>query len=85
MAVSCRRLINGGFGPLFFILMHIYLKHPIHGKKIAVLDIEAEKDKELGWEEFDPSEKIEQTVAKLEVDGELEVNELKTRRRRKLV
>lgn len=29
--------------------MHIYLKHPIHGTKVAISDIEAEYDIENGW------------------------------------
>lgn len=29
--------------------MHIYLKHPIHGTKVAISDIEAECDVENGW------------------------------------
>lgn len=32
----------------------IYLRHPIHGAKVASLDMEAEYDKQHGWEEFDP-------------------------------
>ena len=33
----------------------IYLRHPIHGAKVASLDMEAEYDKQHGWEEFDPT------------------------------
>ena len=34
----------------------IYLRHPVHGVKIAVLDLEAEADEENGWERFDPND-----------------------------
>lgn len=33
----------------------IYLRHPIHGAKVASLDLEAEYDIQNGWEEFDPT------------------------------
>lgn len=32
----------------------IYLKHPIHGAKVASSDWEAAYDKQHGWIEFDP-------------------------------
>ncbi len=35
--------------------MIIYLRHPKHGCKVAISDIEARIDVENGWEEFDPS------------------------------
>lgn len=34
----------------------IYLKHPLHGSKVACSDIEVRHDKAQGWEEYDPSE-----------------------------
>lgn len=34
----------------------IYLRHPIHGAKVACLDIEADFDEQNGWERFDPTE-----------------------------
>jgi len=30
----------------------IYLKHPVHGRKIATLDLEAEYDEQNGWERY---------------------------------
>jgi len=36
----------------------IYLRHPIHGNKIATLDIEAAHDEEHGWTRYDPKEKV---------------------------
>jgi hypothetical protein len=34
----------------------IYLRHPVHGSKVACLDLEAEADKENGWVEYYPHE-----------------------------
>lgn len=34
----------------------IYLRHPIHGAKVATLHLEAEYDEQNGWEQFDPTE-----------------------------
>ena len=35
--------------------MLIYLRHAIHGTKIATMDLEAEADEQNGWERFDPN------------------------------
>lgn len=37
--------------------MVIYLRHPVHGVKVAIAEFEAEHDKENGWEVFDPTAK----------------------------
>jgi hypothetical protein len=29
--------------------MVIYLKHPIHGRKVATMDLEADADEKNGW------------------------------------
>lgn len=63
--------------------MVIYLKHPVHGTKVAISDHEAEYDKGNGWEVFDPNEKIEQPVAIPDDNDEIEANKLHLRRRRK--
>jgi hypothetical protein len=34
--------------------MVIYLKHPIHGAKVATLDLEAEMDEQNGWVRYNP-------------------------------
>lgn len=50
----------------------IYLRHPTHGAKVAISDMEAEHDRQNGWEAYDPNA----------VMDELEtVNELQPRRR----
>ena len=33
----------------------IYLKHPVHGTKVATLDMEAVFDEMHGWARFDPA------------------------------
>lgn len=33
--------------------MHIYLKHPVHGHKVAIAEEEAMNDEENGWERFE--------------------------------
>lgn len=45
----------------------IYMRHPVHGVKIASLEAEAEYDETHGWERYTP--------------GEESVNELRQRRR----
>ena len=32
--------------------MHIYLKHPIHGTKVAISDVEADYDEQNGWTRY---------------------------------
>lgn len=54
--------------------MIIYLKHPIHGTKVATMEAEAEADKENGWVEFDPTNRVEEKK-------EAPENELRRRRR----
>jgi hypothetical protein len=34
----------------------IYLRHPVHGAKVATMDLEADYDEQNGWERFDPDE-----------------------------
>ena len=34
--------------------MHIYLKHPTHGAKVAISDSEAEYDEQNGWTRYNP-------------------------------
>lgn len=52
----------------------IYLKHPVHGEKIASLDLEAEHDEKHGWVRYTPGEE--------ETPEAQPVNELRPRRRR---
>lgn len=51
--------------------MNIYLQHPVHGRKIATMELEAEQDEQNGWTRY--NENIE--APKVE-------NELVSRRKR---
>lgn len=55
--------------------MHIYLKHPRHGTKVAIAEAEAAYDEKNGWVRFDPRE-----AATPAPSGD---NELNPRRRRR--
>ena len=35
---------------------NIYMKHPIHGAKIATMELEAEYDEQNGWMRYNPDE-----------------------------
>ena len=37
----------------------IYMKHPIHGAKVATIEMEAEYDERSGWERYTPGEEVE--------------------------
>lgn len=47
--------------------MHIYLKHPIHGTKVAICDLEVEHDERNGWSQYNPDEPEVVEVNALEV------------------
>lgn len=49
--------------------MHIYLKHPIFGPKVAISDSEAEYDESNGWTRYNPDmpSEPEEAVNALEV------------------
>lgn len=38
--------------------MVIYMKHPVHGTKVAISEVESEYDKTHGWEVYDPEAKL---------------------------
>jgi hypothetical protein len=48
----------------------IYLRHPIHGAKVAISEEEANNDAVYGWERFD--------IASLNLDEEVDENETET-------
>jgi hypothetical protein len=58
--------------------MNIYLRHPVHGLKIAISDVEAAMDAEHGWEEYDP---LEPAARQDEPVASPEPNQLKRRRK----
>ena len=55
--------------------MIIYLSHPIHGAKVATMDLEAEMDEKNGWTRYNPDTLSEPEAAP--------VNVLEVKRRRK--
>jgi hypothetical protein len=64
----------------------IYLKHPVHGHKVACSDIEADHDESHGWERYTvatPAEVIEVEEVEPEVEAApANALEVKTRRRK---
>ena len=54
--------------------MNIYLSHPVHGAKVATLELEAVADEKNGWVRYNPDTPVQ--VAPV-------VNTLETKRRRK--
>lgn len=52
----------------------IHLRHPRHGEKIAIAEMEAEYDEQNGWSRYTPGEPDEPVIA---------VNHMLGRRRRK--
>lgn len=56
--------------------MHIYLRHPDHGTKVAISDAEADDDEKNGWLRFDIDKRDEP-------NDNQPSNDLETRRRRK--
>jgi hypothetical protein len=59
--------------------MNIYLKHPIHGNKIATLEMEAVFDEEHGWVRYNPKEP-EESEESIE-SASVVVNQLQAKRR----
>jgi hypothetical protein len=53
----------------------IYLTHPVHGAKVATMDIEAEADEKNGWTRYNSDTSSEPEAAP--------VNVLEAKRRRK--
>jgi hypothetical protein len=36
----------------------IYLRHPVHGEKVATMEAEARYDEANGWRRFDPADNV---------------------------
>ena len=84
MAVPCCSLIKQGASAPYLTKENmpiIYMKHPIHGSKVATMEAEAEHDEMHGWERYEldtqpePVEEVEVLAAP--------VNTLEKRTRRK--
>jgi hypothetical protein len=39
--------------------MNIYLMHPVHGRKVATMELEAEYDEQNGWSRYNPDAPVE--------------------------
>jgi hypothetical protein len=63
----------------------IYLKHPIHGTKIATIDAEAEYDEEQGWTRCDLDTQPDIVKQNVEEVIAAPVNTLEVKRRRKSI
>jgi len=53
----------------------IYLEHPLHGTKVATLDIEADFDEQNGWRRYNPD------TPSVVVEEAAPVNALEVKRR----
>jgi hypothetical protein len=53
--------------------MNITMTHPVHGAKVAIMDLEAEEDEKNGWIRYNPDTPVQAAP----------VNTLETKRRRK--
>ena len=66
--------------------MTIYLRHPIHGAKVATMDLEAEFDEKNGWVRYTldtPSISVEVETVEESAEIAAPVNTLEVKRRRK--
>jgi len=60
----------------------IYLKHSVHGHKVACSDIEADYDETHGWERYTLSEPLVEVEETVEEAAAVNTLEVKTRRRK---
>ena len=56
--------------------MNIILIHPVHGAKVATMDLEAEMDERNGWTRYNPD-----TLSETEETAPVNVLEVKRRRK----
>ena len=56
--------------------MNVILTHPVHGAKVATIDLEIEMDEQNGWTRYNPTSPSEPEAAP--------VNVLEVKRRRKV-
>ena len=55
--------------------MEIYLSHPVHGRKVATMELEADYDEQNGWTRYTPDTP--------QVTEAAPVNALEVKRRRR--
>ena len=66
--------------------MNIYLSHPVHGRKVATMELEAEYDEKNGWVRYThdtPSISVEVEAVEESAEEAAPVNTLEKRTRRK--
>ena len=61
----------------------IYMKHPIHGTKVATMEAEAEHDESNGWKRYELDTQPEFVAEAVEEVLAAPVNTLEVKRRRK--
>lgn len=60
--------------------MNIYLRHPVHGTKIAMIDLEADFDEQNGWVRYNS-----ETLPDTEETVVSSVNTLEVKKRRRSI
>jgi hypothetical protein len=76
MGISCFDVTKWGLiTPIFNMI--IDLSHPVHGAKVATMDLEADADEKNGWTRYNPDTPSEPEAAP--------VNVLEVKRRRKVI
>lgn len=60
--------------------MNIYLRHPVHGTKIAMIDLEADFDEQNGWVRYN-----NETLPDTEETVVSSVNTLEVKKRRRSI
>lgn len=60
--------------------MNIYLRHPVHGTKIAMIDLEADFDEQNGWVRYN-----NETLLDTEETVVSSVNTLEVKKRRRSI
>lgn len=63
----------------------IYLKHPLHGSKIAIAETEAEYDEKNGWVRYNPLTPSDPATEFAPVEDAAPVVKQEVKRRRKAV
>lgn len=52
----------GASAPVSTHMAAIYLTHPVHGAKVAVLDMEADFDVQNGWSRYNPDDQDDEVT-----------------------
>ena len=63
--------------------MNIYLMHPVHGRKVATMELEAEFDEQNGWSRYNPD--MPASVPEPEIEATMNALGIKRKYTRKAV